>query len=37
LTFERRFDVVICEQVLKHVEDPYAATENLRRLCAPEG
>jgi SAM-dependent methyltransferase len=34
---ERRFDVVICEQVLEHVEDPWAAAENLRRLCVPGG
>ena len=37
LTEKRRFDVVICEQVLEHVEDPWAAAENLRGLCAPDG
>jgi SAM-dependent methyltransferase len=37
LTEERRFDVVICEQVLEHVEDPCAAAENLRDLCVPDG
>jgi SAM-dependent methyltransferase len=37
LTEKRRFDVVICEQVLEHVEDPWAAAENLRRLCVPDG
>jgi SAM-dependent methyltransferase len=37
LTEERRFDVVICEQVLEHVPDPVAAAENLRRLCVPGG
>jgi SAM-dependent methyltransferase len=37
LTEKRRFDVVICEQVLEHVEDPWAAAENLRRLSAPDG
>jgi len=37
LTEERRFDVVICEQVLEHVEDPWKAAENLRGLCAPDG
>ena len=37
LSEERRFDVVICEQVLEHVADPAAAAENLRRLCAPGG
>lgn len=34
---ERRFDVVICEQVLEHVEDPWLAAANLHRLCAPGG
>jgi SAM-dependent methyltransferase len=37
LTEERRFDVVICEQVLEHVPDPWTAAENLRRLCRPGG
>jgi SAM-dependent methyltransferase len=37
LTEERRFDVVICEQVLEHVVDPWLAAENLRGLCAPDG
>jgi SAM-dependent methyltransferase len=32
-----RFDVVICEQVLEHVPDPFAAASNLRELCAPGG
>jgi SAM-dependent methyltransferase len=31
------FDVVICEQVIEHVEDPCAAAANLRGLCAPGG
>jgi SAM-dependent methyltransferase len=31
------FDVVICEQVLEHVEDPWRAAENLRGLCVPGG
>jgi SAM-dependent methyltransferase len=31
------FDVVVCEQVLEHVVDPWAAVANLRRLCAPGG
>jgi SAM-dependent methyltransferase len=31
------FDVVICEQVLEHVVDPWAAARNLRGLCAPGG
>jgi SAM-dependent methyltransferase len=33
----RRYDVVICEQVLEHVLDPRAAAANLRGLCAPGG
>jgi predicted RNase H-like HicB family nuclease/SAM-dependent methyltransferase len=37
LTQDRRFDVVICEQVLEHVVDPEAAAANLRNLCAPGG
>jgi len=31
------FDVVVCEQVLEHVIDPWAAAANLRGLCAPGG
>jgi SAM-dependent methyltransferase len=31
------FDVVICEQVLEHVIDPWVAASNLRALCAPGG
>jgi SAM-dependent methyltransferase len=34
---ERRFDMVICEQVLEHVVDPCAAARNLRGLCNPGG
>jgi SAM-dependent methyltransferase len=34
---ERKFDVVICEQVLEHVVDPCAAAANLHGLCAPGG
>ena len=37
LTEGRRFDLVICEQVLEHVPDPWAAVENLRELCVPGG
>jgi SAM-dependent methyltransferase len=37
LAVDRRFDVVICEQVLEHVIDPVAAAANLRGLCAPGG
>ena len=32
-----RFDVVICEQVLEHVPDPFLAAANLRELCVPGG
>jgi hypothetical protein len=32
-----RYDVVICEQVLEHVVDPYAAAGSLRGLCVPGG
>jgi SAM-dependent methyltransferase len=32
-----RFDVVICEQVLEHVVDPWRAAANLRELTAPGG
>lgn len=31
------FEVVICEQVLEHVIDPWAAAANLRELTAPGG
>jgi len=31
------FDVVICEQVIEHVEDPCAAAANLRGLCVAGG
>lgn len=31
------YDVVICEQVLEHVVDPWTAVRNLRGLCAPGG
>ncbi len=33
----RTWDVVICEQVLEHVIDPFGAAANLRALCAPGG
>lgn len=32
-----QFDVVICEQVIEHVADPWTAAENLRGLCRPGG
>ena len=31
------YDVVICEQVLEHVVDPWGAAKNLRELTAPGG
>jgi SAM-dependent methyltransferase len=37
LEIETAFDVVICEQVLEHVADPWAAVKNLRSLCNPTG
>ena len=37
LELTERFDVVICEQVLEHVVDPWAAARNLRGLCVPGG
>jgi SAM-dependent methyltransferase len=37
LSDPREFDVVICEQVLEHVVDPWAAAANLRGLCASGG
>ncbi len=32
-----RHDVVICEQVLEHVEDPWRAARTLHDLCEPGG
>jgi SAM-dependent methyltransferase len=32
-----KFDIVICEQVLEHVVDPWRAAANLRGLAAPGG
>jgi SAM-dependent methyltransferase len=37
LAHRQRYDVVICEQVLEHVADPWAAVRNLRELCEPGG
>jgi len=31
------YDVVICEQVLEHVEDPWRAARTLHDLCVPGG
>ena len=35
LAEQKRYDVVICEQVLEHVVDPWTAVANLRGLCEP--
>ncbi len=37
VTLSRRWNVVICEQVLEHVVDPFGACRNLRELCSPGG
>jgi SAM-dependent methyltransferase len=37
VTVPDRFDVVICEQVLEHVVDPWRAAANLRELTVPGG
>ena len=37
LTEERRFDLVICEQVLEHVPDPCAAVDEPARALRPGG
>lgn len=37
VTDPERFDVVVREQVLEHVIDPYLAVENLFELCRPGG
>jgi SAM-dependent methyltransferase len=37
LEIEERFDIVFCEQVLEHVEDPVAAARNLFEMCRPGG
>lgn len=34
---DRTFDVVLCEQVLEHVRDPWAAVRTLSSLCRPGG
>ena len=34
---EGSFDVVICEQVIEHVIDPFLAVRNLRALTRPQG
>ena len=37
LAEQKQYDVVICEQVLEHVVDPWTAVANLRGLCEPGG
>jgi 2-polyprenyl-3-methyl-5-hydroxy-6-metoxy-1,4-benzoquinol methylase len=37
LTFEERFDLVICTEVLEHLDEPARAVERLRGLCGPGG
>lgn len=34
---DRTFDIVICEQVLEHVKNPWRAVATLRDLCTPRG
>ena len=34
---EGTYDVVICEQVIEHVIDPFLAVRNLRALARPDG
>jgi SAM-dependent methyltransferase len=36
-THEGHYDLVICEQVLEHVENPVIAVGTLKTLCAPGG
>jgi SAM-dependent methyltransferase len=37
ITTSERYDVIICEQVLEHVVDPFVAGEHLFDLCRPGG
>ena len=32
-----RFDLVLCTEVLEHLDEPARAAETLRRLCGPGG
>lgn len=36
-TPQRTYDVVICEQILEHVRDPWRAAVTLNKLCSPGG
>jgi len=36
-SFLGQFDLVICNEVLEHVLDPYALIEKLEKLCKPGG
>lgn len=31
---EGRFDLVVCSEVIEHLEDPLAALKNMRRMCS---
>jgi SAM-dependent methyltransferase len=37
VTVSERYDVVLCEQVLEHVVDPFLACQHLLDLCRPGG
>ena len=36
-TLDRRFDLIIAEQVLEHVQWPYRAVKNIRAMLNPGG
>lgn len=37
VSIEEEFDIVVCEQVLEHVVDPWLALERLKNLARPGG
>ena len=37
LSFEERFNLVICTEVMEHLHEPARAVEQLRGLCGPDG
>lgn len=37
LDLGQQFDVVLAEQVLEHVENPWAAVLNMQKMCRPDG